>query len=165
MLLNFLEQTLQCNVQKLYLCTFFAHQNMKNLSSKVGYFSKIAEIFNILPRQFFKVSTTFYKSLLYSNVISVWLSRWYICQLLLFLHIARVRVMILRQHLLLARQDIYSAWNVWALCLLKDLWRNGRNTPLICIFLCGFFGPWPFIILKSSHRDLSNKGSKHFWVY
>ena len=46
MLINFLVQTLQCNVQKLYLCTFFAHQNMKNLSSKVGYFSKIAEIFN-----------------------------------------------------------------------------------------------------------------------
>ena len=28
-----------------------------------------------------------------------------------------------------------------------------------------FFGPWAFIILKSLYRDLSNEGSKFFWVH
>ena len=63
--------------------------------------------------------------------------------------------------------------------LLKDLWRNERNTPKDCIFwkyigggggsyytpgLDGgrFFGPWVFIIPKSSYQDLSNEGSNIF---
>ena len=29
----------------------------------------------------------------------------------------------------------------------------------------GFFGPWPFLILKSSHQDLSNGGQTLFWVH
>ena len=28
-----------------------------------------------------------------------------------------------------------------------------------------FFGPWAFIILKSSYQDLSNEGSKKIWVH
>ena len=68
-------------------------------------------------------------------------------------------------------------------CIVKDLWRNGRNTPKNCIFwknivergggsyyslgLDGgwFFGPWVFIIPKSSYQDLSNEGSNFFWVH
>ena len=59
----------------------------------------------------------------------------------------------------------------------KDLFINGRNTPKISFFEItrqgrsnftpgldggGFFGPYSFIILKSSHQDLSNEGSKKF---
>ena len=44
-LINFLVQTLQFTEQKLYCCICFTHKNMKK-KSKVGYFSKIAEIFS-----------------------------------------------------------------------------------------------------------------------
>ena len=43
-LCNFLVRTLQYFQKKF---NFFAHENMKKTHTKVGYFSKIAEIFSI----------------------------------------------------------------------------------------------------------------------
>jgi hypothetical protein len=78
-------------------------------------------------------------------------------------------------------QDCSSQRLQFYVAMSKDLWRNGRNTPWTCNFwkcivgggsyytpgLDGgwFFGPWAVIILKSSYKDLSNEGSKMFWVH
>ena len=48
MSINFLTNTIK--VQNLKFCTCFANENMKNPSSKVGCFSKIAEIFSTVGR-------------------------------------------------------------------------------------------------------------------
>ena len=44
-LLNVLVRTIQC--AELWFCICFAHENMKNTTLKVGYFSKIAAILKV----------------------------------------------------------------------------------------------------------------------